>query len=227
MTDAVAAALEAARANTAAAVAATPAVAPVAQAAAVAPLGAGRVRSLADMAETYVERAELFLKVNENGMLVGDDVGFIDELIGKLKLSEVKFPQVCRYSVAGSHKYLRTYDGVREVTSGNGWGVAIAQAQQVDPKADVYDAVEIAIITTEEPKKTALKKDAELTPVPVGSRVGYTSSKTGFDPIMKTIVAAIKRIGNADAEISVKAFHIAKAKGQNKWGVVGLEELAN
>ena len=225
MTDAVAAALADARANAANAVAAAPAPAPVV-AAAVPAVGAPRVRSLADVAATYVERPDLFIKVNENGILIGDEVGYIEELFGTIKLSEVHFPAICRYTVAGSHKYLRTYDGVREVTSGKAWGQAIAEAQQVDPRAETYDSVEFGLVLTQEPKKNAIKAGAQLTEVPVGSRVGYTASKTGFDPVMKFLTGALKTHGE-EGEVAVRAFHIPKTKGQNKWGVVGLEAAAN
>ncbi len=219
MTDAVSAALAAARANADNAVVNTPVVAPVGVVPSVMPQG--RVRTLADVADTYVERSELFIKVTEIGMYIGDDFGCADELFGTIKLSEVRFPSMCRYQVAGQTKYLRTYDGVREATSGKSWGQAIAEAQSIDQKADIYDSVEFALNLTKVPVKRQVKK-GDLVEVPVGSRVGYTASKTGFDAVTKYITAAFKEHG-ADAEVAVRAYHIAKKRGSNEWGIVGLE----
>jgi hypothetical protein len=223
MSDAVSAAIEAAKnaANTAAPLPAA-ASAPAAYAPPAAPLGGGRVRSLTEMAETHVERPDLYVKVDFYGLHI-EDAGIIPELKGTIDLKEAKFPLVCRYTVAGQAQYLRTYDGVREVKSGKPWAVAVEEVKRSDPKADVYDAAEFVMTLTEQPTKTGNFKD----PAPVvGQRVGHTSSRTGFDPVMKFLKEAMG-IHGATATVPAKITATSKEKGSNKWGVLAIELLGN
>lgn len=218
MTDAVAAALAAARqvANNVPELA--PPTAPLYPPA---PLGVGRVKSLADAVETFVERPESFIKVDYYGIHIEDDA-IISELFGELKLEDSKFPDVCRYTRAGTHDYLRTYDGVREVRSGKSWGQALDDAKRIDPKADIYPAVEFLLTLTKKPVKTGPSEK----PAPeIGQKVGHTTSRTGFDPIMKFIRDAAK-VYAPTTVIPVRVFHTPRLKGQNKWGVLGIEVAA-
>lgn len=214
MTDAVAAAIEQARQAATNVVPAAPA-----PSAPLAPVGVGRVRSLADAVETYVERPDLFVKVDYYGIHIEDD-GIIKELHGKIDLGSIKFPDVCRYTRAGAHDYLRTYDGIREVKSGKAWAQALDDAKRMDDKADVYPAVEFMIELSKKPTKTGGDK-----PVPeAGQRVGHTTSRTGYDPVMKFLKETAAIVGPT-AVVNVRVFHTAKTKGSNKWGVLGLELL--
>jgi hypothetical protein len=215
MVDAVAAAIEAARAqaaNVPAPVTQMPTAAPVPVV-----LGSGRVKTLADAVETYVERPDLFIKVDEYGMEVGE-VKLISEIEGVLNLADLKFPDVCRYTTAGQHTYLRTYDGVREVRTGKAWSVALDEAKRIDPKADTYPAVEYSIAVTKE-IVNGMGKKAE---VAIGQRVGNTTSRTGFDPVMKAIKEAAKLYG-PEAVVNVKLLHEPRKKGSNSWGVIRFE----
>jgi hypothetical protein len=215
MVDAVTAAIEAARAQ------AANVPAPIVAHAPPAPVivGSGRVKSLADAVETYVERPDLFIKVDEYGMEVGE-TKLIGEIEGVLNLADLKFPDVCRYTTAGQHTYLRTYDGVREVRTGKAWSIALDEAKRIDPKADTYPAVEYMIVVTK-PIVNGMNKTAE---VAIGQRVGNTTSRTGFDPVMKAVKEAAKLYG-VDAVVNVKLIHEPRKKGSNNWGVIKLEVL--
>lgn len=215
-TDPVAAAIAQARQSADAMV---PAVASIATSPA--PMGVGRVRTLADAVETFVERPDLFIKVDYYGIHIEDD-GIIKELFGTIDLNTVKFPDVCRYTRAGTHDYLRTYDGIREVKSGKGWAQALEDAKRVDDKADVYQAVEFMIELLKKPTKAGGDK-----PVPeIGQRVGHATSRTGYDPVMKFLKETAPIVGPT-ATVNVRVFHTAKTRGQNKWGVLGVELMPN
>lgn len=218
MVDAVAAAIEAARAQ-AATVPAAVAQMPMQMPAPVTVVGRGHVKTLADAVETYVERPDLFIKVDEYGMEV-DETKQIIEIEGVLNLADLKFPDVCRYSTAGQHTYLRTYDGIREVRTGKAWSVALDEAKRIDPKADTYPAVEYNVVVTKE----VVSRLNEKAKVAIGQRVGNTTSRTGFDPVMKAVKDAAKLYGN-EAVVNVKLVHEPRAKGSNKWGVIKLEVI--
>lgn len=217
--DAVQAAIAAAR-NVADTVAPPP-LAPMTPPAPLAPMGVGRVKTLADAVETFVERPELFIKVDYYGMHIEDD-GIIKEIEGEMKLDDLKFPSVCRYTRAGTHDYLRTYDGVREVKTGKSWGQALDEAKRIDQGADVYEAVEYTISLTKEVTKVGGKK--EVTPPVIGQRLGHTTSRTGYDPIMKFARDMFKKHG-AGATVKVRLEHVQRQKGQNKWGVISATEI--
>lgn len=187
---------------------------------AVAPVGMGRPKSLADATANYVERPEIFIKVDEYGLHI-EDKGIINEIYGTLSLKDCKFPEVCRFMRAGQAAYLRTYDGIREVTSGKSWAQALEDARRIDQKADIYNAVDFVIDLTHEIKKQGPAQNAAAIP-PVGSRLGHTTSRTGYDTIMKLVKSVYDSLGE-DAVVQVRLFPIAKTKGSNSWGIVGME----
>lgn len=185
-----------------------------------APVGAGRPKSLADATANYVERPEIFIKVDEYGLHI-EDKGIINEIFGILTLKDCKFPEVCRFMRAGQAAYLRTYDGIREVTSGKSWAQALEDARRIDQKADIYNAVDFVVELSHEIKKQGPAQNAAAVP-PVGARLGHTTSRTGYDTIMK-LVKSVYDLYGEDAVVPVRLYPISKTKGSNSWGIVGME----
>lgn len=185
-----------------------------------APVGMGRPKSLADATANYVERPEIFVKVDEYGLHI-EDKGIINEIFGTLSLKDCKFPEVCRFMRAGQAAYLRTYDGIREVSSGKSWAQALEDARRIDPKADIYNAVDFVVELSLPIKKQGPAQNAAALP-PVGSRLGHTTSRTGYDTVMKVVKSTYELYGE-DAVVPVRLFPIAKTKGSNSWGIVGME----
>lgn len=187
---------------------------------AVAPLPAGRPRTLADAVATAGNAVDDYLKVDKSGMSIGDDAQTFEKLEGTIKLAEAKFPYMVRYAAGGTQVYLKSYDGIREVRSGKAWSDAVAEACRIDPKCQgQYDAIEFVFTLTKDVKGKGDKV------WPAGTRLGHTTSITGTKFVMGWVTSAAQRGAN-DNEQPVQLEHKPMAKGQNKWGVIVPQDLA-
>lgn len=203
--------------NSAAAVAAAPTTLPAVQAEAQVPAtpAPGRNFTMDDLASGTMN-VDKWLKVKEHGL----------EIDGKLITAKV--PVVIDMPTVGLSRsvkfgnparYLKTYNGVT-CTDGSSWAQAqeIARKAEADPKKHrPYPTADITMITLEE-----VKAVDGSTVVPAGTRLGYTTSTTGF-AYFKTLYDEVKKLGLLEAEIVALIGSEARTNPGHRWGVVTFE----
>ena len=135
------------------------------------------------------------------------------QLVGRIKLADIKFPYMVRFSVGGGTKFARSYNGVREAQSGRSWAEVVALAQAADPKCNgAYDAAEVPVAL-----------DADLVCgdriVRAGQNVGITTPITGFRAFMIWAREARMAFGCDGEPRVVVAVETRTKTGVRPWGI--------
>jgi hypothetical protein len=178
----------------------------------------GKARSMLTALETTGTTADLWVKVDASGIKLGSDHKIYENFTAKIELDKVKAPYALRYSVNDSATYKKSYDGVVS-TDGRPWAEVVAEGKRIDPKATVYDAVEV-IMTLNEPLQ---KKDGSI--IEAGTQIGYQTAPTGFRNFKSWYGDAVSAFG-PDAEVTVLVGYEVKSKKGNKdWGVCTFETV--
>ena len=114
--------------------------------------------------------------------------------------------------------YCRSYDGVTTFGSPKPWELTVRDGQHLDADCrGQYSAVKIPMILTE---AVELKRDRKT--VEGGTRIGYTTSITGYRPFQKFWNECEKK-GLTDAVVKVKLAYETRKSNGNEWGVVVYE----
>ena len=170
--------------------------------------------TMASMAAStgVIPKATPYLKVNEDGIKIGKDKTYLTGFQGRILMVEEKgFQGKWTIRYGNPAQYLSSYDGAG-CDKGGTWSDAVGRARRADLKAEPYPSVDVVITLTE-----ALKlKDETL---PVGSRVGFNSSKTNFSEWgdFYALCAEKGLLGQfVDVTIGFKEI----THGGNTWGVL-------
>ena len=214
--DAIARATAAAAEHQAAPPAAAPSLPATAPSAGVpAGLPAGRPRSLADAMASAGAAVDHWLQVKEFGLTIDKGADLLETIPVTIRLSELKLGYGCRYSVGSQVQYAKSYDGLREVKSGQPWQAVLAEAMRTDPKCrGSYELAEIPM---------ALLGDVDLkkakTKVEAGKRLGYTTSVTGYALFMQW-VSQVAPVYGEHADIPVELGWTTKKGPTGPYGLV-------
>ena len=177
----------------------------------VAPPPAGRARTLDEAIDQAGVGVDVWASIDASGYRINNTI--VPSFTGRIKLSEVQFPYMVRFTVGGSTKFVRSYDGVYEAQSRKPWAGVIAQAQSADPGCKgVYDAAEIPVI---------LDKDLVVgtQTYKAGSRIGITTPVTGYKTFSNWAREARLAFGS-DGEVPVTTSVEVKQKpGMKAWGI--------
>lgn len=158
-----------------------------------------------------------FLKVSEDGLKIGDNPALIEEIEVTIDLSEVQYCEAVSYG-ASPVIYKKTFDGQKAVT-GENWAQVLATAKSVssDPKkGNPFVSAEVPMTLSAEAKsmKGVLVKE-------VGYRVGKSLTMTEKKQ-WNSLIQQVKSSGldPEKSSISVKVTAKPQVKGENKWGII-------
>lgn len=217
MTDAISAAVEAAKAATAN----VPMTAPPTAGTAVASMPArGTPVSLQDMV-TGSTAVDLYAKVSKTGIQLGENPKFLcDEFIAELNLADVVAFYGVRFGAGSSTTYKRSLDRVTEQQTGRAWATIVAEAQQIDPKCKGdYQGADIPLKLVDQ-----VDGGKNADPIEAGKIVGYTTSITGFKPF-QSFAQQMYKAGLGDVPLKVKVSHKYENRNGNEWGILLFELL--
>lgn len=159
---------------------------------------------------------DLWLKVKEFGLLIGDKSDLVPELKVVMDMTEGKGFVVKKSIKAGNPvQYWSTYDGVG-CDKGGSWTEACAKARAIDPKASEYRSVDVPMVLLE--AVTNVKGDVTL--AEAGKTLGYSTSTTNWrewESFYKEVVHA--GLLGKQVEVTV-GFKPMQNKANNKWGVM-------
>lgn len=169
-----------------------------------------------------------WLQVKDTGLkLDKNDKNTFDEFTGEVDFSKVKMFVGLRISLPGSkYEYIKSYDGRTEAKTGQNWNVAVAEANaRAQSPSTTYRGADILVVTDKVIEQGSAK-------IPAGTKVGYTTSITGFAPfqsLLQTLVeAGDVSVGAGDrlsGTVTLKLSHEAKKNADYEWGVVNFEKV--
>jgi hypothetical protein len=133
-------------------------------------------------------RPDKWLQVKDAGIRIDrDDKGYITEFTGDLDLGEVLLFWGARAEFAGNNvQYTKSYDGVT-TTKGENFNQVLADFKANSMKnADPYRGADIQVELTED----VVQGKATI---PAGTKVGYSTSITGFAPFQSFLASMVKQ----------------------------------
>lgn len=170
-----------------------------------------------------------WLQVKDTAMKIDkNEKKTIDEFSGELNFANVKMFTGLRISLPGNkYEYIKSYDGRTEARSGQNWNAAIAEANARSQKpSSTYRGADILVTLTE----PVVQGD---TTIAVGTKVGYTTSITGFAPF-QSYLAELIEAGDVTIKPDGKSMtgivgtvltHETKKNTDYEWGVVNFSRL--
>lgn len=167
-----------------------------------------------------------WIQVKDTGMkLEKGEKATIDKFEGEIDFANVKLFQGVRVALPGNkYEYIKTYDGKTEARSGQNWNAAVADANNraINP-ATPYRGADILITLQADVKQGA-------TVIPAGTKLGYTTSITGFGAFqgfLQTLVADGKvqaaAGGVLSGKVPTKVIHETKSNADYEWGILTFE----
>lgn len=167
-----------------------------------------------------------WIQVKDTGMkLEKNEKATIDQFEGTIDFASVKLFQGLRIALPGNkYEYIKTYDGRTEAKTGQAWGAAVADANaRAVAQNNTYRGADILIVLTKDVKQGG-------TTIPAGTKVGYTTSITGFAPFqsfLQTLVQEGKvQVGAGDTlsgVVPTKVVHETKSNADYEWGILTFE----
>lgn len=168
-----------------------------------------------------------WLQVKDTGLKIDkNEKQTFDDFTGEIDFSKVKMFVGLRISLPGSkYEYIKTYDGRTEAKTGQSWGVAVAEANaRAQSPSTTYRGADILVTLDKDVKQGS-------TTIPAGTKIGYTTSITGFAPfqsLLETLIAnSDVTVGAGDrlsGIVNVKLTHEAKKNADYEWGIVNFEK---
>jgi hypothetical protein len=218
MSDAIQAAIAAAKANAGAAVtsAETNLPATTGSAPPPAPMPQRGVAMSMDDLMIGSMSVDAWLKVKEFGLLIGTDATLITAPIQAAIDMTAIHPN---YSIkfGDPAQYEKTYD--RSVTAkGGSWYDAVRRAQQIEPKAREYRSADVPMTLLEDVVVNG-KVICEA-----GKTLGKSLSTTEW-PYFEAFYKAVLAAGLKDQAVKVEIFFERRVKGNTAWGVVTFKFL--
>lgn len=165
-------------------------------------------------------RPDKWLQIKDTGIRVDkDDKAFVTEFVGDLDLSSVQLFWGARAEFAGNNVvYTKSYDG-KTTVKGEPFQAVLREFKENSLKnADPYRGADILVTLTEDVIQGK-------TTVPAGTKVGYSTSITGFAPF-QSFLAEMKKsgrlrdLGDGDV-VKVKVTHELRTNKANQdYGVL-------
>lgn len=169
-----------------------------------------------------------WVSVKDTGIkLDKQEKALIQDFTGEIDFANVKMFQGLRIALPGNkYEYIKTYDGRTESKTGMAWGAAVqeANARAISPSTP-YRGADILITLDKDVKQGG-------TTIPAGTKVGYTTSITGFAPFqsfLQTLVTEGKIEVQAGDVLSgvvpTKVVHETKSNADYEWGILTFEAV--
>ena len=197
------------------------------QGSALAPAGGGAVdMSLGSFLKSGGINPDKWVQVKDTGLkLDKNEKATIESFEGDLDFANVKLFQGLRVALpGGKYEYIKTYDGRTEAKTGQNWNAAVADAngRAVAPNTP-YRGADILITLTKDTKQGG-------TTIPAGTKVGYTTSITGFGAFQSFLVEQVNsgavQVGANDSlsgVVATKVVHETKKNADYEWGILTFE----
>lgn len=163
---------------------------------------------------------DAFLKVNEDGLKIGDKPQLIETITVDIDLAQCVVAQVIKFG--NPAVYYKTLDGMTTQGQGFTWSEAIMRAKQINPKADPYKSVDIPMTLVEDAKD--LKGNVV---VEAGTTLGHSTSTTNWAN-MVALLKAVDAKGYSRSTDTVRVTITSERrtnKNNNVWGVLKFELL--
>jgi hypothetical protein len=160
---------------------------------------------------------ESWLQVDRYGLHLDRSQEALDALMVEIDLTEIVPLYMVRFG-KNPPSYCKSYDGATTFGSPKLWELTLREAQRQDPDCrGQYSAVEIPMMLID---GVELKRDRKT--IEGGTRIGYTTSITGYRPFLKFWNECEKK-GLTEAVIKIRLGYEARKSNGNEWGVVTYE----
>lgn len=195
---------------------------------ALAPAGGAVDMSLTSFLQSGGISPDKWIAVKDTGFkLDKNEKAVLDEVVVDIDFADVKLFQGLRISLPGSkYEYIKTYDGRTESRTGQAWSAAMAEAngRSLSPQ-NPYRGADILMVNPDVVKQGATKIEA-------GTKLGYTTSITGFGSFQAFLAELIKANKVTVAQdgvtlggkVRTKVTHETKSNSDYEWGVLNFEE---
>lgn len=167
-----------------------------------------------------------WVQVKDTGLkLEKNEKATIESFEGDLDFANVKLFQGLRINLpGGKYEYIKTYDGRTEAKTGQNWAAAVADGNnRAQTPNTPYRGADILITLTEDTKQGS-------TTIPAGTKVGYTTSITGFGAFQSFLVEQVNggavQVGANDSlsgVVHTKVVHETKKNTDYEWGILTFE----
>lgn len=165
-----------------------------------------------------------YLRVKPEGFRIGDSMqGLLEEMIVEIDISEVVPIYSFRCELAGTTKFIKSYDGVTTADAKNFQLEVERLTRQGEKPSGVYQTFEIPMELVDD---VADPKKGSTLVIHGETRVGYTPSVTAA----KAYKSFAKRLRNEDPSLltktlKVRVSHEKRTKGQYEWGILNFERI--
>ena len=203
-------------------------LAPASTGGAVAPAGGALDMSLTGFLKAGGISPDKWMQVKDTGFrLDKNEKALIEEVEVDIDFANVKLFQGLRVALpGGKYEYIKTYDGRTEAKTGQAWSVAVAEAngRSITPQ-NPYRGADILMTNVGDVKQGK-------TTIEAGTKLGYTTSITGFGPFQSFLAGLIEagevQVGSDGSTLSgvvrTKVTHEAKSNADYEWGILNFEK---
>lgn len=176
-------------------------------------------------------QVDSWLQVKDAGLRLNrEDKAFVTEFEADLDVSSIQLFMGLRAEFAGNQvEYRQSFDGGKTTTQGENFALLLRQWNDTaaKPPGRAYRGANMSLVLTEDVKQGK-------TTIPAGSRIGYTTSVTGFYPFQELLkkLAADGLLTDAGGGrmqgdlVRVRCTHETKTNSNNQdYGIVNFEVL--
>ena len=176
-------------------------------------------------------QVDTWLQVKDGGLRLNrDDKAFITEFEADLDASTIQLFMGLRAEFAGNQaEYRQSFDGGKTTTQGENFATVLRQwnATAVKPPGRPYRGANMTFVLAEDVKQGKVS-------IPAGTKIGYTTSVTGWYPfqeLLKQLTAdgRVQDVGGGRLSgelIRVRCTHEVKTNKQNQdYGVLNIEVI--
>ena len=194
-----------------------------------APAGGGAVdMSLTSFLKSGGINPDKWVQVKDTGFrLDKNEKALIEEVVVDIDFANVKLFQGLRIALPGNkYEYIKTYDGRTEAKTGQAWGAATAEAngRSISPQ-NPYRGADILMVNVADVTQGK-------TTVPAGTKLGLTTSITGFAPFQSFLASLIEAgevtVGSDGSTLAgvvrTKVTHEAMSNADYEWGILNFEK---
>ncbi|MGO4302177.1 hypothetical protein [Cupriavidus sp. RAF12] len=157
---------------------------------------------------------DIWLKVKEFGLVVGDAQGVIPTIKVILDMTEgTGFVPKLSIKAGNPAQYWSTYDGANS-DKGGSWTDAQNKARSIDPRATPYRSVDVPMVAVEDVLVNGKVAAAK------GKKLGYSTSTTNWRE-WETFYKDVVQKGLLGKQVEVEVgFKPMQNKAGNNWGVM-------
>lgn len=164
-----------------------------------------------------------WLQVDKFGMKIDkNEKVLIDEFEADIDFSNIKMFVGMRIKLPGNkYEYIKSYDGRTESRTGQNWNAATTEANaRASEPAQTYRGADILLV----PAKDVVQGK---TTIPAGTKLGYTTSITGFGAFQSFLAELVGKgaitVGAGDTlsgVVTTKVTHETKKNADYEWGIL-------